>query len=112
MKAYTTLGDGIAALKREERPTPRPGRNEVLVKMTAAALNYRDLLLTNGVRMTPTASTAISRTFRASATTSQQTAITSWAALRRGTDTPRGRLCLLSATSAILRTCLAKGTKS
>ena len=38
MKAYTTLGDGIAALKREERPTPRPGANEVLVQMTAAAL--------------------------------------------------------------------------
>jgi NADPH:quinone reductase-like Zn-dependent oxidoreductase len=50
MKAFTTLGDGIAALKREERPTPRPGHNEVLVKMTAAALNYRDLLLINGVR--------------------------------------------------------------
>jgi NADPH:quinone reductase-like Zn-dependent oxidoreductase len=50
MKAFTTLGDGISALKREERPTPRPGRNEVLVKMTAAALNYRDLLLINGVR--------------------------------------------------------------
>jgi hypothetical protein len=45
MKAFTTLGDGIAALKREERPTPLPGRQEVLVKMTAAALNYRDLLL-------------------------------------------------------------------
>src|SRR5262249_42095302 len=50
MKAFTTLGDGIAALKVEERPTPEPGRDEVLVKMTAAALNYRDLLLTNGVR--------------------------------------------------------------
>src|SRR4051794_29108889 len=50
MKAYTTLGDGIAALKREERPTPQPERNEVLLKMTVAALNYRDLLLTNGIR--------------------------------------------------------------
>src|SRR5947209_5430192 len=50
MKAFTTLGDGIAALKREDRPMPLPGRAEVLVKMTAAALHYRDLLLTNGVR--------------------------------------------------------------
>ncbi len=50
MKVFTTLGDGIAALKQEERPPPQPGHNEVLVKMTAAALNYRDLLLTNGVR--------------------------------------------------------------
>jgi NADPH:quinone reductase-like Zn-dependent oxidoreductase len=48
MKAFTTLGDGIAALKRDERPTPVPGRNEVLVQMTAAALNFRDLLVING----------------------------------------------------------------
>jgi NADPH:quinone reductase-like Zn-dependent oxidoreductase len=48
MKAFTTLGDGIAALKRVERPTPVPGRGEILVKMTAAALNFRDLLVING----------------------------------------------------------------
>jgi NADPH:quinone reductase-like Zn-dependent oxidoreductase len=48
MKAYTTLGDGIAALKLAERPTPQPGRDEVLVKMNAGALNYRDLLVVNG----------------------------------------------------------------
>jgi NADPH:quinone reductase-like Zn-dependent oxidoreductase len=50
MKVFTTRGDGIAALKIEERPPPAPGRNEILVQMKAAALNYRDLLLTNGVR--------------------------------------------------------------
>jgi NADPH:quinone reductase-like Zn-dependent oxidoreductase len=56
MKAFTTLGDGIAALKLEERPMPAPARGEILVKMTAAALNFRDLLLTNGVRsLKPTA---------------------------------------------------------
>jgi NADPH:quinone reductase-like Zn-dependent oxidoreductase len=48
MKAFTTLGDGIAALKLVECPTPRPGPDEVLVKMTAAALNFRDLLVVNG----------------------------------------------------------------
>jgi NADPH:quinone reductase-like Zn-dependent oxidoreductase len=48
MKAFTTLGDGIAALKLDERPTPVPGRGEVLVKMNAAALNFRDLLVING----------------------------------------------------------------
>jgi NADPH:quinone reductase-like Zn-dependent oxidoreductase len=48
MKAFTTLGDGIAALKRVECPTPQPGPGEVLVKMTAAALNFRDLLVVNG----------------------------------------------------------------
>jgi NADPH:quinone reductase-like Zn-dependent oxidoreductase len=50
MRVFTTLGDGIAALKLEERPLPAPGRDEILVQMRAAGLNYRDLLLTNGVR--------------------------------------------------------------
>ena len=48
MKVFTTLGDGIAALTLGERPTPLLGRDEVLVKMTAAALNFRDLLVING----------------------------------------------------------------
>lgn len=48
MKAFTTLGDGIAALKWNERPVPEPGPHEVLVKMTAAALNFRDLLVVKG----------------------------------------------------------------
>src|SRR5262249_35544770 len=48
MKAFTTLGDGIAALQWDEQPTPGPGRDEILVKMTAAALNFRDLLVING----------------------------------------------------------------
>jgi NADPH:quinone reductase-like Zn-dependent oxidoreductase len=48
MKAFTTLGDGIAALKLEERPAPQPGRDEILVKMTAAALNFRDSLVISG----------------------------------------------------------------
>ena len=48
MKAFTTLGDGIAALKLSEHPTPQPGRDEVLVKLAAAALNFRDLLVVNG----------------------------------------------------------------
>lgn len=49
MKAFTTLGDGIAALRRVERLTPMPGRGEILVKLLAAAINYRDLLVVNGV---------------------------------------------------------------
>ena len=48
MKAFTTLGNGIAALKWVECPTPQPGPDEILVKMTAAALNSRDLLVING----------------------------------------------------------------
>jgi NADPH:quinone reductase-like Zn-dependent oxidoreductase len=48
MQAFTTGGDGIAALRLEERPTPAPGPGEILVRMTAASLNYRDLLVING----------------------------------------------------------------
>lgn len=49
MRAYTTLGDGVDELRREERPVPEPGDDEVLVKVRAASLNYRDLLVVNGV---------------------------------------------------------------
>ena len=48
MRAYTTLGDGIAGLARAERGVPEPGPHEVVVEMRAAALNYRDLLVVNG----------------------------------------------------------------
>ncbi len=46
--AFTTRGDGIAALRWAERPLPPLGATEVLVAMRAAALNYRDLLVVNG----------------------------------------------------------------
>jgi NADPH:quinone reductase-like Zn-dependent oxidoreductase len=49
MIAWTTLGDGIAALRREERPVPTPGPGQVLVRLRAATLNFRDLLVVNGV---------------------------------------------------------------
>lgn len=48
MITFTTLGDGIAALILDERPVLQQGPKDVLVKMTAAALNYRDLLVVNG----------------------------------------------------------------
>ena len=48
MRLYTTLGDGIDALKREERAEPRPAAHEVLVRMRAVSLNYRDLLVVRG----------------------------------------------------------------
>ena len=35
---------GIDGLKLLERPTPSPGPDEVLLRITAATLNYRDLL--------------------------------------------------------------------
>jgi len=49
MKAFTTLGDGIEELKLNELPIPKPKANEILVKMRAASLNYRDLLVVNGI---------------------------------------------------------------
>jgi NADPH:quinone reductase-like Zn-dependent oxidoreductase len=36
---------GIDSLKLSERPTPKPGPGEVLVRVRAAALNYRDLAI-------------------------------------------------------------------
>jgi NADPH:quinone reductase-like Zn-dependent oxidoreductase len=39
---------GIDSLKFLERPTPSPGPDEVLLRITAATLNYRDLLTIKG----------------------------------------------------------------
>ena len=39
---------GIHGLKRAERETPVPGENQVLVRIRAAALNFRDLAIVNG----------------------------------------------------------------
>jgi NADPH:quinone reductase-like Zn-dependent oxidoreductase len=49
MQAFVTQGDGLDALRLIDRPMPARGPNDVLVKMTAVALNYRDLLVVNGV---------------------------------------------------------------
>ncbi len=40
--------EGPDALAMVERPMPEPGAGEVLVKMGAASLNYRDLLIAKG----------------------------------------------------------------
>jgi NADPH:quinone reductase-like Zn-dependent oxidoreductase len=39
---------GLDALTLAERPQPQPGPHEVLVRIKAAALNYRDLLVVKG----------------------------------------------------------------
>jgi NADPH:quinone reductase-like Zn-dependent oxidoreductase len=49
MKAFMTLGDGIAALKLNELPISEIKTGEILVKMMAASLNYRDLLVVKGI---------------------------------------------------------------
>lgn len=44
MKAYEiSSADGIDALHRAERAVPQPGPGQVLVRLYAASLNYRDL---------------------------------------------------------------------
>ncbi len=49
MKAYQIHGgSGLDALTMTERPDPTPGPGEVLLKMRAAALNYRDLMVIHG----------------------------------------------------------------
>jgi NADPH:quinone reductase-like Zn-dependent oxidoreductase len=44
MKAYRLLAPSLDALHRVEEPTPSPGPGEVLVRIRAASLNYKDLL--------------------------------------------------------------------
>lgn len=40
---------GLDALKVVETPDPKPGHGEVLVRMRAVSLNYRDMLMVNGM---------------------------------------------------------------
>src|SRR6266545_7221584 len=41
-------GRGVEAWKLVDRPDPVPGPGQVLVRVRAASLNYRDLLMTRG----------------------------------------------------------------
>jgi NADPH:quinone reductase-like Zn-dependent oxidoreductase len=49
MTAWTTAGDGIDGLAATTVPVPSPGPSEILVRITAWSLSYRDLLVINGV---------------------------------------------------------------
>src|SRR5271156_6743472 len=48
MKVWQIQSFGIDQLALAELPQPRPGRGEVLIKVHAVSLNYRDLLMVNG----------------------------------------------------------------
>jgi NADPH:quinone reductase-like Zn-dependent oxidoreductase len=50
MNAYEIRdGFGLDSLRPTERPDPQPGRHEVLLRIRATALNYRDLLVVKGL---------------------------------------------------------------
>ena len=48
MRAYELRGPGLDQLALADRPSPRPGAGQVLVRVRAASLNYRDLLIAFG----------------------------------------------------------------
>ena len=49
MKAYEIQESfGLDSLKLTERPDPKPGAGEVVIKMKALSLNFRDLLVVTG----------------------------------------------------------------
>src|SRR5262245_41417503 len=48
MKAAIIEAPGLENLRLRDLPEPRPGPNDVLVRLRAASLNYRDLLIVDG----------------------------------------------------------------
>lgn len=49
MRAFEIREFGIDPLAETERPMPKPGPGEVLVRLRAASLNYRDLMVVKGI---------------------------------------------------------------
>jgi NADPH:quinone reductase-like Zn-dependent oxidoreductase len=50
MRAFEVQNSfGLDNLKMTERPDPRPGAGEVLIKLHAASLNFRDLMMVKGL---------------------------------------------------------------
>ena len=49
MRTWQVSAFGIDSLEFVERPTPAPGRGEVLVGVRAVSINYRDLMVVKGL---------------------------------------------------------------
>jgi NADPH:quinone reductase-like Zn-dependent oxidoreductase len=49
MRAWTLDEFGLENLNLREVPTPTPGPHELLVKVSAVSLNYRDKALVDGI---------------------------------------------------------------
>ncbi|MGC2616700.1 MAG: NAD(P)-dependent alcohol dehydrogenase [Terracidiphilus sp.] len=48
MRVWQVPSFGIDSLELVDRPTPQPGLGEVLIKIQAVSLNYRDLMMVKG----------------------------------------------------------------
>jgi len=49
MKRYEIVSaTGLDGLQLTERPTPRPGPRQIVVRVRAASLNYRDIMIVSG----------------------------------------------------------------
>ena len=46
-------GAGVEALVKVERPDPKPTHRQVLVKIAACSINYRDLAIARGAYRMP-----------------------------------------------------------
>ena len=49
MKAYRLVASGADGLQRRDEPAPTPGAGEVLLRLKAASVNYRDIAILAGV---------------------------------------------------------------
>jgi NADPH:quinone reductase-like Zn-dependent oxidoreductase len=49
MRAVEATAFGLDGLRLVEKPAPRPGRGEILIRVKAASLNYRDVVILKGI---------------------------------------------------------------